>query len=432
MSKGKTSIQGIYPVWRKGKKFDAFRVSIRKANESQVQISAKIQPTLRQINSFLKAKEYDQAKAEQDNDFQALKHRLFQELQSEHSLKIYKIQEKLDLKRKEFDFGRSIDEFESYKRGKHSNSYSTKQWLVNFWMPFFLDKGCQHPRDFINWRLEAETHIQTALTRSGKKYSFNSYATLAGPLNTYMKYLLAKRYIGQEAFFTIDVKMTLEQRKQQNRKGRRVQAVRTHDVYSEKDLFKIKENIDEVYKDKPDLKIRAYALYFGVATGLRRGNLLGMTADCLHPDAKVPYFEVKDNIVAGWSRGEKGSIIFEETTKMTSGETIKLPFIQPSKDVLIEVAKFLKQNIDAHERLLDCSPDTVAKWWRKICKDCGIRFIHPHGWKHGYATVGAMHLHDWYKGNPYYLQRCCLHSSFRTTEKYIRQVSNQFLEAFEG
>lgn len=72
MAKGQTNIQGIYPMWRKGKKFDAFRVAVRKPNEEQVQISAKIQPTLRQINQFLKAKEYGQKQAEQDNDFQAL------------------------------------------------------------------------------------------------------------------------------------------------------------------------------------------------------------------------------------------------------------------------------------------------------------------------------------------------------------------------
>ena len=106
------------------------------------------------------------------------------------------------------------------------------------------------------------------------------------------------------------------------------------------------------------------------------------------------------------------------------------PFIQPSREVLVEIANFLKANLKPGQELLDCSPDTVAKWWRKICKQCGFKFIHPHGWKHGYATIGAMHLHDWYKGNPYYLQRCCLHSSFRTTEKYIRQVSNQLLKAF--
>jgi len=432
MAKGQTNIQGIYPMWRKGKKFDAFRIAVRKPNEEQVQISAKIQPTLRQINGFLRAKEYNQKNAEQDNDFQALMHRLFQELKLEYGLQIYRGQEALDLKRKSFDFERSIDEFASYKKEKHSNSHSVKQWLIKFWMPFFFDKGCQHPKDFINWQAEAETHIQSAVTRHGKKYSFNSYATLAGPLNTYMKYLLAKRYIGQEDLFTIDVKMTLEQRKQSGRRGKGVQAVRSNDVYSEQELLEIKEQIDSAYKDSIEMKTRAYAMYFGIATGLRRGNLLGLTADCLHPDDKIPHFDVMDNIVSGWSRGEKGKIVFENATKTTTGESIKLPFIQPSKELLIEVARFLKENLKPGQRLLDCSPDTVSKWWRRICKKCGFKFVHPHGWKHGYATIGALHLQDWYKGNPYFLQMCCLHSSFRTTEKYIRKVSNQFLKAFGG
>ncbi len=35
------------------------------------------------------------------------------------------------------------------------------------------------------------------------------------------------------------------------------------------------------------MKKKAYAIFFGVCTGLRRGNLLGLIAECLHPDDQV-------------------------------------------------------------------------------------------------------------------------------------------------
>jgi integrase len=126
----------------------------------------------------------------------------------------------------------------------------------------------------------------------------------------------------------------------------------------------------------------------------------------------------------------KGALVFEDSTKITSGERIQLPLVQPSPEILVDVARFLKKHIAPKDRLLECYPDTIVKWWRQIAKECDFNFLHPHAWKHSYATIGALHLHDWYRGNPYFLQKCCLHSSFRTTEKYINQVSNQFLKAF--
>jgi hypothetical protein len=49
-----------------------------------------------------------------------------------------------------------------------------------------------------------------------------------------------------------------------------------------------------------------------------------------------------------------------------------------------------------------------------------------------YATIGAFHLHDWYKGNAYLLHQCCLHSSIKMTEKYINQKGAELLKAFEA
>ncbi|MFN7903585.1 MAG: hypothetical protein ACK5P5_00225 [Pseudobdellovibrionaceae bacterium] len=85
-------------------------------------------------------------------------------------------------------------------------------------------------------------------------------------------------------------------------------------------MHEIKTAIDHTYKENLEMKKKAYAIFFGVCTGLRRGNLLGLIAECLHPDDEIPNFDLKDNIVSGWSRGEKGALVFEDSTKTTSGE----------------------------------------------------------------------------------------------------------------
>jgi len=126
------------------------------------------------------------------------------------------------------------------------------------------------------------------------------------------------------------------------------------------DLVDIKKKIDATYANDLQKKLRAYALYFGVCTGLRRGNFMGMRVENLVPEAKTPHFKVTDNIVSGWSRGKKGVIVFENSTKTTSDEdgTIRLPLLQPSRDILIEVTSLLKQHLNAQDRLLDAHPDS--------------------------------------------------------------------------
>jgi integrase len=76
-------------------------------------------------------------------------------------------------------------------------------------------------------------------------------------------------------------------------------------------------------------------------------------------------------------------------------------------------------------------PDGAGKLWRKIADECGFEYSSPHGWKHSYATNGAMNLQGWYKGNSYLLQKCCMHEDFRTTSKYINDTSDSFLGAFQ-
>src|SRR5690606_9798336 len=92
-------------------------------------------------------------------------------------------------------------------------------------------------------------------------------------------------------------------------------ASRKKDTYTEEDLLNIKLKIDERYGNEDPIKIRAYAIFFGVCTGLRRGNLLGIRTKNLYPNSEVPHFETSDNIVPGWSRGIAGNVTLENSTK---------------------------------------------------------------------------------------------------------------------
>lgn len=426
MNKLNTNISGLTFSWRHGKTFDALRVFVYQ-NKKYISISAKVHPTLNQINRFLESGGMRSSQALEDSQFQALFQRIQHELKSEHGLKTYKAIENLNFITKKFNFQNSIEEFFTYKSDV-ACAHAYKIWIQKFWLPFFISKGCEHPIEFIRWKQQAVTHVRTAKNKSDKKYSHHTYGSLTKSLNEYLRFLKAYEYISEEHFFTIYVKLTLEQQKRGHHANKR-----STDTYTEEDLFDIKNKIDRIYAGNPKIKLRAYALYLGICTGLRRGNFLGLKAKHLFPDAKVPYFQLADNIVKAWSRGHKGVLTFENASKMSAFEegSIQIPLIQPSKSVVVEVANYLKNNLSAEQRLIEAHPDSINRIWEKICKECDFKYLSPLQWRHSYATIGALHLHDWYKGNAYLLQQCCLHSSIKMTEKYINQKSTQLLKAFE-
>jgi integrase len=223
----------------------------------------------------------------------------------------------------------------------------------------------------------------------GQKYSHNSYGTLTKPINEYMRFLREYEYVGENDVFSLNAKITLEQKKRGDFKQKR-----SSDTYSIDDLKDIKNKIDATYANDPKKKLRAYALYFGVCTGLRRGNLMGMKVENLSPEDTVPNFKVTDNIVSGWSRGKRGVIVFENSTKTTSSEVgeIRLPMLQPSPEILIEVTSFLKQHLNAHDRLITAHPDSAREYWLRISEECNFKFLSPLQWRHSYATIGAAML----------------------------------------
>ncbi len=426
MGKGNTNIIGLTLNWRSGHLHDSLRAFIF-SDGKVIAVSAKIQPTLRQINDYLKNNGLRKDGAISDNHFQALQHRLQTELQSEYGLRTYKIQERLNLQSKQFNFKQSIEEFTLHKDDT-GVAYAYRSWLLRFWLPFFLSKGCEHPKDFKQWKNQAVLHVKTAETKQGHKYSHNTYCSLTKPINEYMRFLREYEYISDQDVFNLNVKITLEQKKRGDYKSRR-----SSDTYTMDDLKEIKKKIDATYTNDLQMKLRAYALFFGVCTGLRRGNLMGMKVENLLPDEKTPQFKVTDNIVSGWSRGVKGVIVFENATKTTSDEdgTIRLPMLQPSREVLVDVTSFLKQHLNAQDRLIDAHPDSTREYWYKISKECNFKFLSPLQWRHSYATIGAAYLHTLYKGNIYFLSQCCLHSSVKMTEKYVNQKFSELLKAFE-
>jgi len=346
----------------------------------------------------------------------------------EHRLSAYKALERVSLKTKQFDFDASIDEFYKYKDNT-SQPVTYHDGMRDFWLPFFLkEKGCTHPSEFIQYRQAAIQHVRSKLCqRDGKPISFHSYNNFSKILNQYVQFLNETNAIGSQSVFKIWITATKEEIKRGKLKRKR--STRTYDL---QELIEIKKKIDRTYAKNPKRLTKAYGYYFGVITGQRQGNVLGFKAEDLFPEATIPHFRVSDNIVSGYSRGQRGYIIFENATKTTTQEDdeILLPLIQPSRGIAVEVARHLKNSYKPKERICLGTPHTFYRTWKRIAKDCGFTFLNPHNWKHTYATIGGEHLEEWYNGRADLLQMCCLHESLSMTEKYIKKRYTKRLQAW--
>src|SRR5690606_5864083 len=101
--------------WRPGQKTVALRIFISK-DKKYFAVPAKIQPTLKRLNNYVKSKGYKtEEDAEADSEVKDMMQRLFIELRDEHGLKELVAREKHDLRTKEFDFTVSLGKFEVYK-----------------------------------------------------------------------------------------------------------------------------------------------------------------------------------------------------------------------------------------------------------------------------------------------------------------------------
>lgn len=256
-----------------------------------------------------------------------------------------------------------------------------------------------------------------------------------------MKFCAEAEHIEQDERFTIWVSVTLEQQKTTktlagksiNKKTAEVLTnVRDQRIYSHKDIKEIKKKIDKRYADPKHLqkKIDAYCLYFGVITGLRKGNYCGLQVKDILPDAPVPYFIVRDNVISGRSRGIAGYIVQENATKTSAGTALEIPMVQSDLETIVDVARFICKHRNPDERLFLKTPGFVNKDWKIISQECAFIYLSPLQWRHSYATTGALNLASLYKGNSYFLQRCCLHEDYRTTQGYISKHAKQFLDVF--
>lgn len=426
MSKKTSAIVGLTFKFRTGNTCDALRAWVFKGGK-YFSISAKVHPTLKMINRYLKDHTLREAQAINDNAFNLLKQRLEHELRSEFGLATYKALERLDMQTKHFDFEESLEAFEIWKQ-RTSVSYSYRRTMEIFWFPFFLkEKNCIHPSEFIDHKEDADLYVRSHRTPHGEPISVHSYNGYLKVLNQYLEFCLSKKIIGQANHFKLWYTPTTEETKRGLLKRKRSSA--TYDLL---ELFEIKEKIDRTYSSAPTKKLLAYGFLLGTVTGLRRGNILGLKAEDLFPDDQIPHFRVSDNIVSGYSRGEESVQIFENATKTTTqeNEEILLPLLQPSVKVAQEIAQHLKSNYKPKDRVCPSTPGGFYRAWKRIAKECGFRFINPHNWKHSYATIGADHIHDWYKGNPRLLQLCCLHTSYKMTEKYIKKKYPKSLGAW--
>lgn len=194
MGKNKTGIRGLTERWRTRKNYDVYQVGITTVRPTKW-ISPKDHATAKHLDLLIKSRKLREKTAASDNDFQTLRHRLLQELAHENALRSYKIQERLNLKTKQFNFQNSIKQLVDFKMDT-SVSCKHESILLTFWLPFFQSKGCEHPRDFKNWRKQAIMHIRTAKKiDSDEKYSVNTWTTLASSFNEYMKFLIFRMVV---------------------------------------------------------------------------------------------------------------------------------------------------------------------------------------------------------------------------------------------
>jgi len=243
MAKGGTKIVGIVEQWRAGKFHDAFRVGYFKDGKFNF-LSAKVHPILGEANRFLASQKLRRDAALQSPSFLNIRHRLHENLKSEHGLKEYRIREKIDLKRKGFDFGQSLEEFVSVKTEYSTTGHEQRRVLERFWLPFFFEQGCEHPAEFCQFLVNARRHLRSAKSeKTGEPYTRESKISLCSALNEYVRFLLEDGYISEKDSFTLLVPKP--QKKQRGNSGQR----KKRPCYTFDELYDIKSKIDETYLD---------------------------------------------------------------------------------------------------------------------------------------------------------------------------------------
>lgn len=287
MSKSKSNIPGLIEDYRRNDEFDGYRVAVCKDGKQQKWLGPKVDPRIRQLNDYLKRNHLREAEALQDTEFLRMRSAFLNAFKDEHGLKEYRVRERVFHESKEFDYRASLDEFMAYKSDT-AIPVRHRYYMTQIWLPFFSGLGCNHPREWKTYRGRARQHVRTVKKKhKDERYSPETWVGIAATLNEYMNWCLDEGYITEPEHFSLSVGLTLEQKKQNQSSQQR-----DDDVYSIDELLDMKKRIDSVYQDNLKWKLRAYGIYFGVGSGLRRGNLLGMEAQDLQPDSDLRWFEL--------------------------------------------------------------------------------------------------------------------------------------------
>lgn len=152
---------------------------------------------------------------------------------------------------------------------------------------------------------------------------------------------------------------------------------------------KVKTLIDEIKKDLDPKYISRYIILFGLATGARFAEIIGLTWDCVNIE--------KRTITINKTWDYKDTHDFSDTKNYQSKRTIKI-----DKDTC-KMLKFLKnqQNVHAaktglrnnknlcfvNTKMELITPEALNKTLKKLCKRIGATEITSHGLRHTHASM---------------------------------------------
>jgi integrase len=413
----KSPYKGIYISWKSLRSYDDIKIFCKPPGiEKQVAISIDDCPEYKTLRTYAKEKFLNKEAQEKDKRFNQYFSACLRAIARQYGLE-ETAKNQIALSRTKFDFTQMIDDFMKFKRVKSKGNY--KSALVNFWMPLIINKiKIEDPNQWKSHAEEFVSHLFEYRKSDGEPLSPHSYTTYCTPIDEFIKFLNMKNIIENNNKFSVYSFLGFGDTSKSDFTRKRGE-----DYYSFQDYMYIKSQIDDLYRDIPEKKLLGYVYLLTLSTGIRRGNILGLKHESFKLDHEVPHIELEDNILDGNAYGETGVMVEKKSTKTTKNQRMLVPLRQPSPEVALEVAAFIRDNTYPYKYILHVHPTTFTKAWREMSRELGVRYIHVHGMRHSVATNGALALTTLYKGDVNLLRNQMTHANFRTTEKYLRKVN---------
>jgi integrase len=413
----KSPYRGIYISWKPLKSYHDIKIFCKPPSiERQFAISIDEFPEYKILRNYIRDNGLTQNECETNKKVNELFSKCLRSIARKFGLE-ESAKEALALNRVKFDYITAVDEFLKFKRVKSKGNYQSA--LLNFWMPLVINKlKIDNPN---HWHAHAEefvAHMFSYRKSDGEPLSTHSYTTYCTPLDEFIKYLNMKGVIANNNVFSVykflgfgDTSNMKESRK------------RGDDYYRFDDYKLIKSRIDELYHDDPSKKLLGYVYLLTLSTGIRRGNVLGLKRESFKLEHEIPHIELEDNVLDGNAYGKGGVIVEKKATKTTKNQRVLVPLIQPSPEIAIDVARYVRDNTPSGNYILNMHPTTFTKGWRSMCRELGVRYIHIHGMRHSVATNAVLNMSELYAGRVDLIKHQLSHANFRTTEKYLRTVN---------